>query len=66
MGPANTSRTPVKGQLLQIEKDDLSRDAVRALVAEHLTDMHTTSPPESAHALDLTGLTQPSVTVWTL
>jgi putative acetyltransferase len=50
----------------RIEIDDLSRDAVRALLAEHLADMYATSPPDSVHALDLTGLTGPDVTVWTL
>lgn len=28
--------------------------------------MHVTSPPDSVHALDLTGLAHPAVTVWTL
>ena len=51
---------------MDIETDDLSRDAVHELLAEHLADMHATSPPESVHALDLTGLTDPAVTVWTL
>lgn len=50
----------------RIELDDLSRDAARALLAEHLADMHATSPPDSVHALDLAGLTGPDVTVWTL
>jgi putative acetyltransferase len=39
---------------------------VRALLAEHLADMYATSPPQSVHALGLTGLTDPAVTVWTL
>ncbi|WP_300011530.1 GNAT family N-acetyltransferase [Pseudonocardia sp.] len=51
---------------MHIEVDDLSREPVRALLAEHLADMRATSPPESVHALDLTGLTEPAVTVWTL
>ncbi len=51
---------------MDIETDDLSRDAVHQLLAEHLADMHATSPPGSVHALDLTGLTDPAVTVWTL
>ena len=49
-----------------IEVDDLSREAVHGLLAEHLADMRATSPPESVHALDLPGLRDPSVTVWTL
>ncbi len=50
---------------LRIEVDDLTRSSVRALLAEHLADMHATTPAESVHALDLTGLSSPSVTVWT-
>ena len=37
---------------MKIEPDDLSRPSVRALIDEHLGDMHATSPPESIHALD--------------
>lgn len=51
---------------MHIELDDLSRAPVRALVAEHLADMRATSPPESIHALDLSGLTSDDITVWTL
>jgi putative acetyltransferase len=50
---------------VRIDVDDLSRPAVRELLAEHLRDMHATSPPESVHALDLSGLLDPAVTVWT-
>jgi putative acetyltransferase len=50
---------------MRIEADDLSRASVRELIAEHLTDMHATSPPESVHALDLTGLREPGVSFWT-
>ena len=38
---------------------------VRALLDEHLADMHATSPAESVHALDLSGLLAPSVTFLT-
>ena len=51
---------------MDIEIDDLSQHAVHELLAEHLADMYATSPPESVHALDLTGLLDPAVTVWTL
>lgn len=51
---------------MRIEIDDLSRDVVRALLTEHLADMHATSPADSVHALDITGLTDSSVTMWTL
>jgi len=51
---------------VRIEVDDLSRPAVHALLEEHLADMYATSPLESVHALDLTALTSPSITMWTL
>ncbi|MFE5309087.1 GNAT family N-acetyltransferase [Isoptericola sp. NPDC056605] len=38
---------------------------VRALLEEHLADMYATSPAESVHALDLSGLLAPSVTFLT-
>ena len=44
--------------------DDLSGDAVRALLAFHLSGMHANSPACHVNALDLTGLLQPNVTVW--
>lgn len=50
--------------MLRIEPADLSRDDLRELIREHLADMHTTSPPESVHALDLTELAHPTVTMW--
>ncbi|WP_239677396.1 GNAT family N-acetyltransferase [Natronosporangium hydrolyticum] len=51
--------------MLRIEVEDLSRDDLRQLISDHLVDMHATSPLESVHALDLTGLTEPAVTMWT-
>jgi len=48
-----------------IRVDDLTHPAVHALLGEHLADMHATSPAESVHALDLAGLRDPAVTVWT-
>lgn len=47
-----------------IRVDDLTGPEIRALLAEHLRDMHELSPPESVHALDLAALRQPDVTVW--
>ncbi|ALJ20133.1 GNAT family N-acetyltransferase [Microbacterium sp. No. 7] len=37
---------------------------VLALLGEHLGDMHTLSPAESVHALDVEALEHPSVTMW--
>jgi putative acetyltransferase len=51
---------------MRVEIDDLSRPQVLALLTEHLADMYATSPPQSVHALDLGGLSDPAVTVWTL
>jgi putative acetyltransferase len=45
--------------------EDPATPDVRALLEEHLVDMHAASPPESVHALDLDGLRVPSVTFWT-
>ncbi|MFC3381987.1 GNAT family N-acetyltransferase [Couchioplanes azureus] len=51
---------------LRIEVDDLGREEVRRLIADHLADMHATSPAESVHALDLTELRAPEVSFWTV
>ncbi|MFL6156896.1 MAG: GNAT family N-acetyltransferase [Marmoricola sp.] len=48
-----------------IEIDDPARDDVSALLAEHMADMVATSPPESVHALDVSGLKIPEITFWT-
>ncbi|WP_394940782.1 GNAT family N-acetyltransferase [Psychromicrobium sp. YIM B11713] len=41
------------------------RQDVRELLAEHLAEMHSTSPAESVHALDLSALSVPEITFWT-
>lgn len=51
---------------LTIKRDDLSGAPIRALLQEHLLHMHSLSPPESVHALDLSGLKAPAVTFWTI
>ena len=51
----------------EIRSDDLSADATRALVAEHLSEMLGQSPPESVHALGVAALSAPDirfVTAW--
>jgi putative acetyltransferase len=50
---------------MEIRPDDLSGADIRALLAEHLRNMHQLSPPESVHALDLTALLKPDITFWT-
>ena len=49
---------------LVIRPDDLSGADTRALLALHLAGMQGSSPPGSVFALDLSGLLQPGVTVW--
>jgi len=50
---------------MMIRIDDLSGPEIRALLEEHLLDMHRISPPESVHALDLAALHSPDITFWT-
>lgn len=50
---------------MDIETDDPARADVSALLAEHLADMHATSPAESVHALDVDALKVPAITFWT-
>jgi putative acetyltransferase len=50
--------------MLTIREDDLSGEAVRDLVALHLSGMHANSPPGHVFALDLSGLTAPEITFW--
>lgn len=51
---------------LTITRDDLTGRPIRELLEEHLRHMHSLSPPESVHALDLSGLQRPDVTFWTI
>lgn len=50
--------------MLHIEADDLTDPRTLALIAAHLDGMNTLSPPESVHALDISRLRRPGVTVW--
>ncbi|MBL8329235.1 MAG: GNAT family N-acetyltransferase [Rubrivivax sp.] len=51
---------------MKIRLDDLNGPQIRALLEEHLADMHSQSPPESVHALDLERLRQPDIRFWTV
>jgi putative acetyltransferase len=51
---------------VDIHLDDLSGPEVRALLEEHLRCMHSLSPPESVHALDLEALRRPDISFWTV
>lgn len=51
---------------LAIREDDLSGEQTLALLALHLAGMQANSPADSVHALDLSGLRIPEVTVWSV
>lgn len=51
---------------MDLALDRPSTPDVRALLDEHLRDMHATSPPESVHALDHSSLARPDVTLWSV
>lgn len=51
---------------LSFRLDDLSGEAVQGLLRRHLDTMAEHSPPESRHALDLSGLRAPDVTFWSV
>ena len=50
---------------MEIRLDDLAGPEIRALLEEHLRNMHEISPAESVHALDLDALRKPEITFWT-
>lgn len=50
---------------MRIERDEVWRPEVVALVEYHLRSMHEISPPDSVFALDLSGLKHADVTFWT-
>jgi len=51
---------------MRIEIDDPARADVLALLEEHLRNMHELSPPESVHALAVSGLKIADMTFWTV
>jgi putative acetyltransferase len=51
---------------MEIEIEDPALADVTALLAEHLSDMHSRSPAESVHALDVRALRVPGLTFWTV
>ncbi|TBR44685.1 GNAT family N-acetyltransferase [Marinomonas agarivorans] len=50
---------------MNIVVDTLTGTEIQQFLFEHLDDMQSVSPPESKHALDLSGLQAPDVTFWT-
>ncbi len=61
----SSDRTFDAAPTFDIREDDLSSAPTRELLAYHLRQMHAHSPAGSVYALDLAGLQQPGVTVWT-
>jgi putative acetyltransferase len=51
--------------MLTIVEDDLTGEGTRALLALHLAGMNQHTPPGLVHALDLSRLQHPAITVWT-
>ena len=63
--PSGTGRS-FSPPTMRIQVDDPTRPPIRALLAEHLRDMHAISPPGSVHALEPDGLAGPDVTFWSV
>lgn len=51
---------------MYIERDDITRPQVLALLQEHLDNMHELSPPEQVFALDVSRLKVPDIDFWTI
>jgi putative acetyltransferase len=51
--------------VIEVRQDDLSSEEVQALIAEHLSGMHSNSPTGHAHALAVEHLRAANVTFWT-
>ncbi|NME78417.1 GNAT family N-acetyltransferase [Rhodococcus sp. 105337] len=49
---------------LHIHRADFSDPRLAAFLQAHLDELAPTAPPESRHALDLSGLRQPGVRLW--
>jgi putative acetyltransferase len=51
---------------MRIVEDDLSGPQIARFLQEHLQEMHSTTPAESVHAVDLEGLRKPEITFWSV
>lgn len=49
---------------MKIAPGNLDDPRIIALLGQHLETMHAASPPESVHALDLSGLKRPEISFW--
>jgi putative acetyltransferase len=61
----NEGRTGDRVVVIEVRQDDVASAEVHSLIAEHLSDMHSKSPPCRVHALAIEKLRAPSVTFWT-
>lgn len=67
MEPAKDSRGRARlGLNMKIVPGNFDDPQVRDLLRIHLQGMHANSPPGSVHALDLSGLTTPGISFWTV
>ena len=51
---------------MEIIEDDLSGEAIQALLSLHAEGMMANSPMGACHYLDLSGLQTPEITVWSI
>ena len=51
---------------MDIRLDNLESPQVIALIREHIASMEPTAPPESRHALDLSGLRHSDISFWSI
>lgn len=51
---------------MHTRRDNPTRPAVMVLLREHLADVARHSPPESIHALDVSALSAPGITFWSV
>ena len=51
--------------IIEVRQDNLASAEVQSLIAEHLSGMHSNSPPGQVHALAIESLRTPSITFWT-
>jgi len=49
---------------MEVAREDPGSPEIARLLQEHLDHMHSLSPPESVHALDLPALRAPDITFW--
>jgi putative acetyltransferase len=49
---------------VEVRVDDLRGAQIIRLLEEHLRNMYEITPHESVHALDLSGLRRPEITMW--